>query len=192
MDGNTNTSLDSISNNQLLDIDQSPLLNLNYLNVFKLVEIDPNSNNKDWDRIIDDFFILKYYELRQCFINRNIEAFCYFLNCLECIYLITKSDLIKECIFKIKKTIQISLDDKNVFEKITNIYIRMINFHRIFAVGLIQILYNYKIKLNKNLINKYLTMDTELDELDISCKGKLIKYTFIKQYIVKNNSKIGK
>lgn len=186
-----NTSVDSISN-QLLDTDQSPLFNLNYLHIFKLVEIDPNSTNKDWDKIIDDFFITKYYELRQCFINKNYDGFLYFINCLEAIYLITKSDLMKEIIFKIKKTIQNTLDEKLVFDQITKLYINLVNVHRIYAVGLIQILYNYKIKLNKTLINQYLTKDTELDEKDIQCKGKLIKYTFIKQFIVKNITKIGK
>jgi hypothetical protein len=84
---------------------------------------------------------------------------------------------------------------KKLAKKDSNIasdYIKILNYARVIFVYIIQLLYDHNVKLNDNLIGKFLTLDSELDrqeKKEVSCK--LLNYEFVRNQ-VDTNKKLGK
>lgn len=91
-----------------------------------------------------------------------------------------------EAIYKMKK--KLLARDTNI----TNEYTQIVNYARIVFVYIIQLLYDSNVRLNNNLVQKFLVMDSELDSQerkDVS--SKILSYDFVKSR-VDTNKKIGK
>jgi hypothetical protein len=75
---------------------------------------------------------------------------------------------------------------------IENEYINLVNISRVIYVYIIQLLYDKNIKLNGNVIQKFLVQDSELDlEEKGVVRNKLVKYNDINR-IMDISKKIGK
>jgi hypothetical protein len=83
---------------------------------------------------------------------------------------------------------------KKLAKKESNIssdYIKIVNYARVIFVYIIQLLYDNSVKLNDNLIGKFLNLDNELDrqeKKDVS--SKLLNYDFVRGQ-VDTNRKLG-
>ena len=66
-------------------------------------------------------------------------------------------------------------------------YVQIVNLARIIFVYIIQLLYDHNVRLNNNLIQKFLILDSELDSLEIKeVKDKLINYDLIRSKVDTN------
>lgn len=90
---------------------------------------------------------------------------------------------------------QILILKKKLAKRDSNInseYVKIINFSRVIFVYIIQMLYDKSVKLNNNLIEKFLNLDRDLDSTEIKEVGsKLISYDIIRNKI-DTSKKIGK
>jgi hypothetical protein len=71
-------------------------------------------------------------------------------------------------------------------------YIQIVNYARIIFVYIIQLLYDNNVRLNNNLVQKFLVMDSELDSQERKeVSSKILSYDFVKSR-VDTNKRIGK
>lgn len=191
----TDPSINNNKNNnneitQAHEFDQSPLFNFSKIEFFGL-----KFSNKcnDWDKFLEEFLLFRYSYFRVFYVEKNISTLAYFLNLMEGNFLIMKCDLICASIYNIKKIILSEKDENIKFKEMMPDYIQLVNLARIVIVYLIQLLYNYKIKLNSENITKFMKHDSELDSReDPAIKEKIIKYMHIKMRLPSNGERIGK
>ena len=168
--------------------DQTPLFNLNYLELFGL---KINSKCNEWDKFLDDFLMLRYLTMRTAFVEGYIESFSYFLFLVEGNFLMLKCDLISQSVINIKRILCTEKDDNIKMKLIVPDYLQLVNLGRIVFVFLIQTLYDNKVKINGEAIQKFMVLDSEIDAREKpGIKERIIKFGYVKGKMP-NNALIG-
>ena len=172
------------------EFDQSPLFNLNNLEIFGF-KLSNKSN--EWDKYLEEFLLFRYSYFRIFFIEGNIEKLTYFINLMEANFLTFRCELICKSIVNIKKIVDHpNKKDSEKLQEMVPDYLKIINLGRIVIIYFIQLLYNSKIKLSEKNIKKFMKHDLELDSHEPpGIKEKIIKFNFVKSKLPTDGSKIG-
>ena len=174
----------------MTDQNQTPLFNYSYLEYF---DLKINTKCNEWDKFLEEFLLLRFVYFRDSFQKENLDFFAYFTNLLEGSFLILKSDLINDCIYNIKSELLSLNMDSIKLQRILPEYLQIINLGRIIIVHLIKTLYSNEIKINSEIVQKFMRTDSELDLSEKpNVKNKIMSYNYIKSKMPKDSQRIGK
>lgn len=171
------------------ELSQPPLFDFKYLKYFNM----SFENSTDWNKFLEEFLIVRYINFRSNFQKENLYYIAFFANLIEGNFLMFKCDIINEAICNMKRTL--SSDDISLkkMQSLTVDYLQIVNFGRIVIIQLIKNLFKNKINISNTMIQKYMSIESDLDSSEkLNIRNKIMSFEYIKSKMPKSNEKISK